>query len=111
MTVKKNETQETIVINQEQRKSIAMEKLTNAVNLILRIKEVISIASIIALWLLALWFTNKLAPFVQSDRDADFRITAVETDVGSIKDDLKIMVDNISSIKSDTAYIKGQLSK
>lgn len=108
---KKNDTPQYAPITQAQSKGALVEKLSNVVNLILKLKEVISVASIVALWFLAIWFTNKLAPFVQSDRDADFRITAVETDVESIKDDIKIMADNVNSIKSDTQYIKGQLSQ
>lgn len=93
------------------KKNSIWEKSTNAINLILKLKEIISITSIVTLWILALWLNSKLAPFIQSDRDTDFRIQAVESDIGSIQDDIKIMVDNINSIKSDTQYIKGQLSQ
>lgn len=108
--LKKNMQQE-YTSNTQEKKNVFVEKTTNAINFILKLKEILSIASIVTLWILALWLNAKLAPFVQSDRDANFRIQAVESDISTLKTDLKAIVENVNSIKSDTQYIKGVLSK
>lgn len=97
--------------NTQEKKNLFVERTTNVVNLILKLKEIISIASIVTLWLLALWLNARLVPFVQNDRDATFRIQAVESDIGVLKEDLKVISENVSNIKSDTQYIKGVLSQ
>ena len=108
--IKKKIMQEYTPNTQVQRNTF-VKKATNVFNLALKVKEVIFLLSTVSLWVLGLWLSYKLTPFVQSDRDAAFRIQAVESDISTLKTDLKVIVENVNSIKADTQYIKGVLSK
>jgi hypothetical protein len=97
--------------NTQVQENTFVKKATNVFNLALKVKEVAFLLSTVSLWILGLWLSYKLTPFVQNDRDANFRITAVETDVGTIRDDIKLIIEDVSEIKSDTSFIKGKLSQ
>lgn len=54
--------------------------INNVVDFFLKFKEIAFVISTIIMVALSMFYAYKSAPLIQADRDADFRITALEKD-------------------------------
>lgn len=76
---------------------------------ILKAKEILSFVAVIVAWVLALWVTNRLAPFVEADKALTVRADNNADKIAELRKDVENMKEKIIEIKSDTSYIRGAI--
>ena len=99
---KKNKTSKYILI---------MDKAKQIIDFLLKTKELIFVISVLFMGLVNIWLTRQLLPFVEADRNAEYRIHAVEKDVSQLTESSIEIKAQLDDIKKDTSFILGKLSK
>lgn len=87
------------------------QKAKDAIDLFLKVKEIIGAGAAIALWVLAIWLSYKLAPLNKDIELNRFAIKANESRIENIEDSLGNLQSSVGQIREDTSFIRGQLSK
>ena len=88
-----------------------MDNIKKILDILSKIKELVLVVSAVTVAILGVILTYKLAPFVEADRNAEFRITAVETRADRLEENLeKLEVNTTETLLIVTdlnGYIRG----
>jgi len=75
------------------------KQVEKTISTILHLKEIVGALAAIALWVLALWLTNQLAPLAQDISILDSRISAVESIQEGMSGDVTNIGEDVTKIK------------
>lgn len=87
-----------------------MRKTKEIIDLLLSAKEIILIVCLIVVAAINFTFFYKFVPLIETDREADFRISANEKNIRSIEKNVEDITKTLSDVKDDTSFMRGVLS-
>ena len=89
-----------------------MDNIKKILDILSKIKELVLVVSAVTVAILGVILTYKLAPFVEADRNAEFRINAVETRADRLEENMEKLEMNTTEtllIVTDlNGYIRGK---
>lgn len=88
-----------------------MQKIKAIIDVVLKIKDLLLIVSALIMVVLNFLFSYKLAPLIEADRNADFRIKAVEQSVSSLESAVQKLIVVTDKTALDVAFIRGKYEK
>jgi hypothetical protein len=86
-----------------------MQNMSKVLDTINKLRPLFITIAVAVAYVFTIWFSTKLFPIQKSINGLEFRVNAIERTHNRFGDDIGKIKDEITSVKEDTAYIRGVL--